>query len=73
MKSLDLHGIKHSVVQKTLDSFLWENMKIGSKEVEVITGVSEQMKTIVKTISEEYEMKCFDDYFNPGKMIIILK
>jgi len=72
MKTLDLHGIKHSEVQVLLDQFLWENMKINQKEVEVITGQSEHMKKIVKDCVEEYMMKCEEDFLNKGKLIIKL-
>jgi DNA-nicking Smr family endonuclease len=48
MKTLDLHGIKHSEVQRVVDVFLWDNIQKKEKEVEIITGISEQMKVIVK-------------------------
>lgn len=70
MKQLDLHGIKHSDVQKQLDSFIWENMNNGTKEVEIITGISEQMKRIVKDTVIDYNMDCYEELLNPGKIII---
>ena len=72
MNSLDLHGIKHSEVQKHLDSFIWENMNKGPKEVEVITGISEQMKRIVRDTIIDYNMDCYEEPSNPGKLIIKL-
>jgi len=72
MNSLDLHGIKHSEVQKHLDSFIWENMNKGSKEIDVITGISEQMKKIVRDIVIDYNMNCYEEPLNPGKIIIKL-
>jgi DNA-nicking Smr family endonuclease len=72
MSSLDLHGIKHSEVQKHLDSFIWENMNKGSNEIEVITGISEQMKKIVRDIVIDYNMNCYEEPLNPGKIIIKL-
>jgi DNA-nicking Smr family endonuclease len=72
MNSLDLHGVKHSEVQKTLDSFIWEHMNKGSKEIKIITGISDQMKMIVKEIICDYNMNCFEDPLNPGKIIIKL-
>ena len=50
MSSLDLHGIKHSEVQKLMDSFLFENMKSKQTKVEIITGLSDQMKNVVKKV-----------------------
>ena len=72
MKTLDLHGIKHSEVQGLLDHFIWENMKNNQKEIEVITGQSEHMKKIVKDCVEDYMMKCEEDFLNKGKLIIKL-
>ena len=72
MNSLDLHGIKHSDVQKHLDSFIWENMNKGSREVGVITGISEQMKKIVTDTVIDYNMNCYEEPLNPGKIIIKL-
>jgi len=72
MNSLDLHGIKHSEVQKHLDSFIWENMNKGSGEIDVITGISEQMKKIVRDIVIDYNMNCYEEPLNPGKIIIKL-
>jgi len=70
MKTLDLHNVKHAEVMSIVDSFLWENMNNSSVEVEIITGVSEQMKRIVYDICDEYKMTCKEDYFNKGKLII---
>ena len=72
MNLLDLHGIKHSEVQKHLDSFIWENMNKGSREIDVITGISEQMKKIVRDIVIDYNMNCYEEPLNPGKIIIKL-
>jgi DNA-nicking Smr family endonuclease len=69
---LDLHGIKHSEVQIILDQFLWENIKKNQKEVAVITGLSDQMKNIVRNCVDDYNMICQEEYLNPGKFIIKL-
>ena len=70
MKTLDLHGVKHVEVMSIVDGFLWENMNNGTVEVEIITGISEQMKRIVYDICDEYKMTCKEDYLNKGKLII---
>lgn len=72
MSQLDLHGTKHSEVQKKLDDFLWENMQNGNETVDVITGISDEMKRIVSNIAAEYGMTCKNDWSNPGKIIINL-
>ena len=72
MNSLDLHGIKHSEVQRVVDVFLWDNIQKKEKEVEIITGISEQMKFIVKDCIKDYNMECNDDLLNFGKIIVKL-
>jgi len=72
MKILDLHGVKHSDVQGMFDGFIYEHMKLNTKEVEVITGISEQMKKIVRNLSDEYSMNCYEHPLNPGKLILKL-
>lgn len=72
MKTLDLHGVKHSDVQSMFDGFIYENMKLGTREVDIITGISEQMKRIVRNLSDEYSMNCYDHPTNPGILIIKL-
>ena len=72
MKTLDLHGVKHSDVQSMFDEFIYEHMKLNTKEVEIITGISEQMKRIVRNLSDEYSMNCYEHPLNPGKLILKL-
>lgn len=72
MKTLDLHGIKHSEVPKLVDQFLWENMNKKTTEVEIITGISDQMKKIVIETIGDYNFFCEEEFNNPGKLIIKL-
>ena len=72
MKTLDLHGIKHSEVPKLVDQFLWENMNKKTTEVEIITGISDQMKKIVIETIGDYNFFCEEEFYNPGKLIIKL-
>jgi len=72
MKTLDLHGVRHSDVQSMFDEFIYENMKSNTREVEIITGISEQMKRIVRNLSDDYTMDCHDHPINPGILIIKL-
>lgn len=68
MNSLDLHGIKHSDVQKIVDTFLYENMKQKKTSVEIITGSSDQMKNIVKEVLNDYNFDYEEDFLNKGKI-----
>lgn len=72
MKTLDLHGIKHSEVPKLVDQFLWENMSKKTTEVEIITGISDQMKKIVIETIDDYNFFCEEEFNNSGKLIIKL-
>ena len=72
MKTLDLHGIKHSEVPKLVDQFLWVNMSKKTTEVEIITGISDQMKLIVIETVKDYEFTYNEAWNNPGKLIISL-
>ena len=72
MKTLDLHGFKHSEVPKLIDQFLWENMNKKTTEVEIITGISDQMKLIVIETVKYYEFTYNEAWNNPGKLIINL-
>jgi DNA-nicking Smr family endonuclease len=72
MSILDLHGIKHSEVQKTLDNFLFENMTNHTKKVEIITGLSDQMKNLVKKVLIEYNFDYEEDLKNKGKINVFL-
>lgn len=72
MKTLDLHGVKHADVPKLLDQFLWEQMKRKSKEVEIITGVSNVMIEIVINNLKDYDFKYREAWNNSGKLIVML-
>jgi DNA-nicking Smr family endonuclease len=72
MNILDLHGVKHSEVQKTLDNFLFENMTNNIKQVEIITGLSDQMKNLVKKVLIEYNFDYEEDLKNKGKINVFL-
>ena len=41
-------------VSMLFDSFLFENMKSKQTKVEIITGLSDQMKNVVKKVLEDY-------------------
>jgi DNA-nicking Smr family endonuclease len=71
-KTLDLHGIKHVEVSKLVDQFIWENMKSKSQEVEIITGISDQMKLIVINTINDYGFSYIEEFNNPGKLIVKL-
>lgn len=67
---IDLHGIRHADTQQKLDTFYWDAMRRGISEVEVVTGISDRMKQIVRDVSREYGFVAEDAPLNPGSMRI---
>lgn len=72
MKTLDLHGVKHADVPKLMDQFIWEQMNKKSKEIEIITGLSQTMKQVVIKNLKDYEFNFNEAWNNPGKLIVSL-
>jgi DNA-nicking Smr family endonuclease len=73
MNSIDLHGLKHEDVSRTLDGFLWQNMQKKIKEVRVITGNSDEMKRIVRETISDYGFSSEEEYFNSGALVVKIK
>jgi len=72
MKTLDLHGTKHIDVFKKVDTFLGENIIRGVIEVEIITGYSSDMKSLVNIVLDDYELESEEDFLNKGKLVVKL-
>ena len=70
---IDLHGIRHADVQRTLDIFFWEMMKKNVSRVEVVTGISQKMKDLVKETCNDYNFDVLEDPINIGILYINLK
>ena len=73
MNRLDLHGTKHADVQQKLDQFYWEAMMRGHFEIEVITGISERMKQIVREASQDYSFRVEEVPMNPGSLCVRIR
>ena len=68
MKTLDLHGLKHSEVEKVLHLFLGDNW---GEELRIITGNSAYMKNIVCEILIFYKLDfTLDNLWNMGYIIV---
>ena len=72
MKTLDLHGVKHADVARLMDQFFWEQMNKKTKEIEIITGISQTMKDVVIKNLKDYEFTYNEAWNNPGKLIVSL-
>ena len=68
METLDLHGMRYHQVDEVTRSFL----NFIDLPCQIITGNSEQMKTIVKNVVEEYEWFCYEkDSYNHGTLVVV--
>ncbi len=72
MRTLDLHGVKHADVPRLLDQFIWEQMNKKSREIEIITGISQTMKQVVIKNLKDYDFSYSESWNNPGKLIVSL-
>jgi len=72
-KTLDLHGTKHEDVSRKVDTFIGEHLQRGSNTVEIITGYSQKMKTIIANTLVDYNLELTEEPINAGRVIIRLK
>jgi DNA-nicking Smr family endonuclease len=70
---IDLHGIKHENVSRQLDIFFWEMMQKNVPQVEVITGISNRMKEIVRETCKDYNFEVIENTINIGSVFVKLK
>lgn len=70
MKKIDLHGIRHNEVKRVVENFIYQHLQDGTKEIEIVTGQSLEMKQLVKEIAEDYNMTAKDVWGNFGSMVI---
>ena len=72
LRTLDLHGVKHSEDPRLVDQFLWEQINNKSREAEIITGLSTAMREIVINNLKDYDYTYNDEFKNPGKIVVKL-
>jgi hypothetical protein len=70
---IDLHGIKHENVSRQLDIFFWEMMQKNVPQVEVVTGISNRMKEIVRETCKDYNFEVIENTINIGSVFVKLK
>ena len=71
-KTLDLHGMGHSFVFKSVDDFVGYHIQNRTREIEIITGFSKEMKKIVNDVLEDYGASSKEQFGNAGKLIVDL-
>ena len=73
MLKIDLHGFTYSKVKDILPEWLITNYNNGIDDFEIITGNSEQMKLIVKSICSENGFRAEDNWSgNSGSLLVTI-
>lgn len=72
MQPLDLHGVKHELVSQLVDNHIWEAQTKKLMSVQIITGNSDTMKSIVRECLKDYGMEGKEEYFNSGTLTVDL-
>ena len=69
MTSLDLHRKTHEEALHLVDIFIKQHLH--DLPLEIITGNSERMQSIVKEVTDTYGLRCeLMNHFNLGTLII---
>ena len=71
MVEIDLHGLKHSEVEDTLESMLISYYNLGSLPIRVITGNSLLMRKIVVKAVENLKFKESSINTHNGSIIVV--
>ena len=72
MYKLDLHGYKIDKTTEVVDSFIYEHLIFGSKQLEIITGDSRVVRGVVQEVVENYGLECKPHVYNPNVLTIDL-
>ena len=71
---LDLHGVFHSEVFTTVDSFVNDCILYSNSEkIEIVTGYSKEMKSLVRDVLSDYKLEGKEPAFNTGTFIIDMR
>ena len=70
--TLDLHGVKHALVQKSVDSFIYGHQISNTQSIKIITGHSPKMKDLVNITLLDYGYTSEEDFLNKGQLNVKL-
>ena len=70
--SLDLHKVRHGDVPRVLDEFLGPHLMGKTSNVEIITGKSDRMKSVVADTLKDYSLEYEEVWGNPGVVTVKL-
>ena len=69
--SIDLHGVRHADVPRTLDPFLYGGLVAGYSQLTIVTGNSETMKDVVRAVLSDYGLIATEGW-NSGELRVNL-
>ena len=73
MLKIDLHGFTYTKVKDILPEWIITNYNNGIDDFEIITGNSEQMKQVVKSICSENGFRAEEDWNgNSGSLLVTI-
>ena len=73
MLKIDLHGFTYTKGKDILPEWLITNYNNGIDDFEIITGNSEQMKQVVKSICSENGFRAEEDWNgNSGSLLVTI-
>ena len=55
MITLDLHGVRHYMIKSEVIHFIEDNWE-SKEDLDIITGYSKRIKTIVEEVLKEYKL-----------------
>jgi DNA-nicking Smr family endonuclease len=67
---IDLHGLKHSEVEDTLESLLISYYNLDSFPIRVITGHSHKMKKLLNIAVDNQKFNMREEVYNSGATIV---
>ena len=70
---LDLHGIRHHKVSREVDKFIGEHLLKGTNEVSIITGHSDEMRSIVNKTLGDYGLYSETNFIRETVLSVKLK
>lgn len=68
MYTLDLHGYKIDETHDVVDSFLYDHKLYKTQKVEIITGDSKVIKSVVNELATNYGFSCKPHIYNKEVM-----
>jgi len=71
MKTLDLHGVRHSKVEEKLIKFINHRLPLEIP-FRIVTGQSDYMHALVTQLLQKNDLYWkYESYMNPGSLIIM--